>query len=80
MAGFDGVFAPAPPCSRCDPLIVVMNFMKHMINPKAVSICHQRNRFLEGFFSLGPNWVGPCMPFNVVSSLHEDSCPPSVRN
>lgn len=60
MAGFDGVFAPAPTCSQCNPLIVVvMNFMKHMINPEAVSICHQRNRFLEGFFSLGPNWVGP---------------------
>lgn len=50
VAGFDGVFAPAPTGSHCNPLIVVvMNFMKHMINPEAVKHLSPKESFPWGF-------------------------------
>ena len=52
VAVFDGGDGPAPTCRHCnDPPVVVVNFMKHVINPEAVRLYHQspQNFFLEDF-------------------------------
>lgn len=59
MAASNDGFESVPTCSHCSPLVVIMAFLKHEIDPEAARICllspWNLCFFLRVFFALGPD-------------------------